>query len=276
MKKYPRVVWMFGLGLNVLLIMPRVVFGDKDPVVPITYDETYEGFHRKEFNELLAQMKVMVPSALALVTQRWGVEYALHHVLVVSVKDLPSKTFRHPRGAYVQSTGYGNGLRQSMVVDIEHYRAYPNANVNELVQHEMAHAVLRDLVAHSGPKGIPNWFNEGLAQSVTWEGRNHTRDAFARWGHSDAHEMVCDLNGSVDEFLHGEHNFGCYTYFYLTVKRLFELGGKNTLPTIITGLHEETPMPKIITHLTTLDWPAFQRDAEQYTLDVFAGTKPIP
>ena len=140
----------------------------------------------------------------------------------------------------------------------------------------MAHAVLRDAVANQGAAPIPTWFNEGLAQSVTSEGTARTQEDFKRWGHSDARAVLCDLNGKIDEFLHGEQNFGCYTYFYLSAKRLIQLGGKDTVPKIISGLSGGIPLPEIIRRLTSLDWPSFQHEAERYALEIFAGNQPIP
>ena len=84
-----------------------------------------------------------------------------------------------------------------------------------------------------------------------------TEEDFKRWGHSDARAVLCDLNGSVDTFLHGDQNFGCYTQFYLAVKRLLQRGGKDTLPRIIDGLHNGHSLPEVIAQVVGLDWPAF-------------------
>jgi hypothetical protein len=140
----------------------------------------------------------------------------------------------------------------------------------------MAHAVLQDAVTGPGAVGIPQWFNEGLAQSVTTEGHDRTAANFQRYGHSDAHALICDLNGHIDTFFNGEYNFGCYTYFYLAVERLIQLGGKDTLVKVIMGLHNGTPLPVLVSQVTHLDWPAFQAEIERYTRDVFAGNVSIP
>ena len=170
----------------------------------------------------------------------------------------------------------GDDLRQSLVVDLPHHLLYPGENLEGIIYHEMAHAVIRDAVSNPTAAGIPTWFNEGLAQSVTSEGLTRTQEDFKRYGHSDAGAILCDLNGTVDEFLHGEFNFGCYTQFYLAVKRLLQLAGKDAIPKIIVGLHDGIPLPEVIRQITTLAWPAFQQDVAQYTQDVFAGTQPIP
>jgi hypothetical protein len=190
--------------------------------------------------------------------------------------DVPSKIPGRPVAAYVRSNGEGDGLRQWLVVDIEHHLLAPDENLERIIYHEMAHAVLRDAVTHIGDAGIPTWFNEGLAQSITTEGQSRTQEDFKRWGHSDARAVLCDLNGTVDAFLHGEYNFGCYTQFYLAVQRLLQKGGQDTVPKIILGLHEGRSLPEIIYRITLLDWPSFQGEVAQYTLDVFSGTQPIP
>ena len=152
----------------------------------------------------------------------------------------------------------------------------PTENLDNLLYHEMAHAILQDVVTSPGAAGIPQWFNEGLAQSVTPEGHDRTAETFKRYGHSDVRALLCDLNGGVDTFFHGEYNFGCYTQYYLAVQRLIQLGGKDAIVTVITGLHNGVPLPGVILQVTRLDWSAFQHEIERYTRDVFSGNVPIP
>jgi hypothetical protein len=242
----------------------------------VQFESSYAGAHPEAFAELLDETKVVVPGALAYITGQWNIPNTLHSPLLVRVIDVPTKDQARPMAAYVRSVAYGDQVRQVLVIDLPHHLLYPNENLDNVIDHEMAHVILRDAVTGPGSAPIPTWFNEGLAQSVTTEGTERTQEDFKRWGHSDARAVVCDLNGHVDEFLHGEQNFGCYTYFYLSVKRLIQLGGKDTIPQIISGLRGGTPLPDGIRRITSLDWPAFQHEAERYTLDVFAGNQPIP
>jgi len=263
---------IIGALLNLCAIEP--VRGET--IGSIQFGESYAGPHTQEFAELLAEAKVVVPGAVAYITGQWGLPNTLHQPFLVTITDVPTKDQARPMAAYVRSVTSGNELRQVMVIDLAHHLLYPNDNLDSVIYHEMAHAVLRDAVTNPAAAPIPTWFNEGLAQSVTTEGTQRTQEDFKRWGHSDARAVLCDLNGAVDEFLHGEQNFGCYTYFYLSTKRLIQLGGKDTIPTIISGLRDGVPLPELIRRITSLDWPAFQREAERYTLDVFAGNQPIP
>ena len=105
---------------------------------------------------------------------------------MVTITDVPSKSLTRPMAAYVRSVGASDGLRQALVVDLEHHLLYPNDNLHSLIYHEMAHAILRDAVSSPGASGIPTWFNEGLAQSVTTEGSTRVQEDFKRWGHTDA------------------------------------------------------------------------------------------
>ena len=82
--------------------------------------------------------------------------------------------------AYVRSVGYGESLRQVLVVDLAHHLLYPEDNLDSLIYHEMAHAVIRDAVTAPGAAEIPTWFNEGLAQSVTTEGTQRTQEDYKR------------------------------------------------------------------------------------------------
>jgi len=259
-----------SLGVGVTTPLPAETIGS------IQFMESYSGHHPTEFADLLAEAKVVVPGALAYITGQWGLSTTLHQPLLVTVTDVASKDPYRAMAAYVRAVTSGDQLRQVLVIDLEHHLLYPTEHLDDIIYHEMAHAVLRDAVMNPRAAPIPTWFNEGLAQSVTTEGTSRTQEDFKRWGHSDARAVICDLNGSVDEFLHGEQNFGCYTYFYLSTKRLIQLGGKDTIPRVIDGLSHGMALPDIIRQLTSLDWPAFQHDAEHYALDVFAGNQPIP
>ncbi len=247
-----------------------------DQTVSIRFQESYAGIHQAEFSDLLSQVKTILPAALAYITGQWGLPNTLHSPLTVTITDVPSANAGRPLAAYVRSVRYGNELRQVLVVDLQHHLLYPGENIDNLLYHEMAHAILQDAVAGPTAAGIPQWFNEGLAQSVTTEGRDRTADDYKQWGHSDARAVICDLNGNVDAFYHGEYNFGCYTQYYLAVQRLIVLGGKDTVVKIIAALHAGAPLPEVVQQVASLDWVGLQSDIQQYTRDIFAGNKPIP
>jgi hypothetical protein len=243
---------------------------------PIHFVESYAGPHANEFNDLLSQVKSIVPAALAYITVQWGLPNTLHYPMIVRVIDSPSSLPGRPIAAYVRSFISGGELRQELVVDLQHHLMYPDENLENVLYHEMAHAVLQDAVTSPGAAGIPQWFNEGLAQSVTTEGRERTSEDFKRYGHTDSPAILCDLNGNVDAFYHGEYNFGCYTQFYLAVHRLLMRGGKDTVAQVITGLKSGTPLPALVGQVTPLSWAAFQGDVQRYTRSVFSGAEPIP
>ncbi len=247
-----------------------------DEPVSIQFLESYAGAHPNEFNELLGQVKVIVPSALAYITGQWGLPNQLHYPLLVRIEDVPNHDPGRAMAAYVRSFRSGSELRQQLVVDLTHHLMYPAENLDNLLYHEMAHAILQDAVTTSVEAGIPQWLNEGLAQSVTTEGHERTEEDFKRYGHTDAHAVICDLNGNVDVFYHGEYNFGCYTYFYLAVNRLMARGGKDAVAKVVNALHNGKPLPEVMGRVTGMDWPTFQRDVEQYARDVFAGKEAIP
>jgi len=243
---------------------------------PIQFQESYTGPHPAEFAELLGQVKSLVPAALAYISAQWNLPNQLHYPLIVIITDHPPNMPAGASAAYVRSVFVDGTLRQTLIVDLQNYVTNRGENLDNLLYHEMAHVVLQDAVTGPAAAGIPQWFNEGLAQSVTSEGHDRTAEDFKRYGHSDARAILCDLNGGVDTFYHGEYNFGCYTQFYLAVERLLALGGKETVANVIAGLHNGMPLPGLTGAVAGLSWPAFQQDVQQYTQDVFAGNKPIP
>ena len=101
-----------------------------------------------------------VPGALAYITGRWGLPNTLHHPFLVTITDVPSKDQTRAMAAYVRSVSYGNEVRQVLVFDLQHHALYPNDNLDNILYHEMAHAILRDAVTGQGSAPIPTWFNE--------------------------------------------------------------------------------------------------------------------
>src|ERR1019366_7837690 len=170
--------------------------------VAVHFEESYAGAHPAEFAQLLDQVKVIVPGALAYITAPWNLPNTLHYPLIVIVTETPPNLPAGAAAAYVRSVTSGDALRQTLIVDLAYHLQYPAENLDDLLYHEMAHAVLQDAVTGPGAAGIPQWFNEGLAQSITHEGHDRTAEDFKRYGHSDARAVLCDLNGHVDSFYH--------------------------------------------------------------------------
>src|SRR5439155_22336992 len=134
----------------------------------------------------------------------------------------------------------------------------------------------QDVQASPGAAAIPAWFNEGLAQSVTTEGRQRVEGDINALEDSGESLLLCDLDGPVDEFAHGPYNASCYPEYYLAVQRLKQRGGTRVLSKILQGLQHGTKLPELLPSLTGMDWPVFEKDVENYTRDVFSGVQSIP
>ena len=245
--------------------------------VNITFDQAYDVFYQQPFHQLFARVKDTVPLAYAHITKEWGLNYpGLLHPLTVQIKEIPSDTLRRWKAAYVESRGQGDSLRQFLVVDIGCYMQDPKEEIERIVTHEMAHVILQDIQAAPSSAPIPAWFNEGLAQSVTPEGRLRVENDKEELEDSGESLLLCDMDGPVDEFAHGPYNAKCYPEYYLAVQRLKQRGGPHVLSNILDGLQKGTPVPDLMPSLIGEDWPAFKKDVDGYTHDVFAGSKPIP
>ena len=268
-----RLIRISILGAAVSLFASGRAHADDTSIQFVT---SYAGAHPQEFADLLGQVKVTLPAALAFITQQWHLPNTLHYPIIVSITDNASTISGRPVSAFVRTIRNGDILRQTLVIDLTHRLMYPQENLDNVLYHEMAHVVLQDGIMSPTSAGIPQWFNEGLAQSVTTEGHDRTVEDFKRYAHTEAREVLCDLNGNVDAFYHGEYNFGCYTQYYLAVRRLIALGGGDVIARMIAGLHSGTPMPSLIAQATSLDWPAFQQDVVQYTRRVMDSKEPIP
>jgi hypothetical protein len=243
----------------------------------VSFDEERDGFYQEPFYALLSLAKKAVPRAYSDITAQWNLRYpGLLHPLTVQVKEIPSDTLRRWKVAYVQAEGRGNGLRQSLVLDIGNYVQDPHVNYDMIVMHEMAHVIIGDLEAGPAALPIPPWFNEGYAQSVTIEGRWRVKEEMSEIQRTGEPALACDIDGPVDEFAHGPFNAKCYSEFYLSVQLLRRMGGPSTLFKVLSGLRQGTSMSDLIYSLTGKDWPAFKSDAERYVQNVLAGAAPIP
>jgi hypothetical protein len=244
----------------------------------ISFDESYDPFYQEQFHALMALAKEVVPRAYQEITRQWGLpeDYGLRHPLLVQVKSIPSDTLRSWKAAYVQPVGRGDQFHQFLVIDIECYLQNPHEDLQMVIRHEMAHVIVMDL--ETGPKSlpIPAWFNEGLAQSVTAEGRKRVQAEIVEASRSGEPPILCDLDGSVDEFAHGPFNAKCYAQYYLTVQHLRQIGGPQTVPKFLIALLEGRSVNDLMPWIAGVKWPAFEEDSEQYVEDVFSGSKPVP
>jgi hypothetical protein len=57
---------------------------------------------------------------------------------------------------------------------------------------------------------VPRWLNEGMAQSVTNEGRSRVSDLAGSLGWKTSMLLPCELDAPEDTFAHGEGNYQCY------------------------------------------------------------------
>lgn len=244
----------------------------------VSYDPDYDLFYQEQYHQLAPKVQELIPRAYERILQLWGLQDigGLRHSLVVQIKQVPSDTLQKWEAAYVQARGRGDSLKQVLVVDIGTYMQHPDEDLRTLLTHEMAHVLIMDVTTGSGAAPIPAWFNEGLAQSTTREGRHRTENDVDNLMESGVKPVLCDLDGPVDEFAHGPFNGSCYPEFYLAVQRLKQRGGERTIQRVIQGLHEGTKMPDLVASITGMDWPAFKQDAETYTAQVLEGVKPVP
>src|SRR5258706_2356678 len=106
---FPKLRVQFGTVL-LLMLVQGASRAESLSLRNLTYDESYDGFHRKEFDELLAKAKTTIPKAFATITRRWGLtdrQDGFVHPILVQVKDLPAASLDSPLGGYVHSQGYG-------------------------------------------------------------------------------------------------------------------------------------------------------------------------
>jgi hypothetical protein len=267
-----------ALAALTVLVAPSPALGAKpDSPVNITYKQDYDLFYQDQVRVMMPRTQAIIPRAYHRITQQWHLQYpGLLHPLTVQFEEIPSETLRRWKVSYLETQGSGDGMRFTLVVDIGAYLEHPDEDLEIILTHEMAHAVLRDVEAGPQASPIPPWFDEGMAQSTTHEGRDRVRQDIQELSRSGGSLLLCDLDGPVDEFAHGPFNASCYPEYYLAVRRLRQLGGPHTLEKIIPGLQDGRRMTDLILEITKMDWAAFQKNVARYAEAVFAGSQPIP
>lgn len=243
----------------------------------IAFDSNYDLFYQDQVRVLLPRAQAIIPRAYKRIVRRWKLDYpGLVHPLTVQFQEVPSETLRRWKVSYLETIGAGEDLHFRLVIDIGSYIEHPDEDLSVILTHEMAHAVLHDVEAGPHAAAIPPWFDEGMARSVTREGRERVLQDIWSLDESGQSLLLCDLDGPVDEFAHGPFNASCYPEYYLAVQRLKQLGGAQSLPKLITGLREGKNMTDLIPAVTRMDWLAFKDDVARYANAIFAGSKPIP
>jgi hypothetical protein len=259
-----------------MIVSPRA-FGARD-LTNITYDDNYDLFYQTAFHALSPIVRDAVPRAYERIVRKWGLEDigGLRHPLTVKIEKIKSPTLQRWQAAYVESRGSGSELRQKMVIDIGVYMEHPDEDVRSVITHEMAHVLLADVTTGSKRGPIPPWFNEGLAQSMTREGKDRVQGDKDRLQERGEHLLLCELDGPLDEFAHGPFNGNCYPEFYLALRRLQQLGGPSAVPKCIQGLHDGAAMPDLVRTVTGMSWTDFKQDVNRYAAAVFADQHPVP
>ena len=92
--------FVFGFCVGAGSVRPACVHAADS--VEIRFMESYNGPHPQEFADLLAQVKAIVPAALAYITDQWGLPNTLHHPMIVTITDIPSKDPSRVVAAYVR------------------------------------------------------------------------------------------------------------------------------------------------------------------------------
>lgn len=255
------------------------------PQLPqVTYATNDDTFHQEQYRDLLVKTQLTIKSALRTVigseifSKSLGLnsDFQFKYPIRVEIKEIPEESLYHG----LQGTA---GLKKVegqwvhvLTLNIGAYVQNPEEDVNQLLAHEMAHMVLADFMGEQKIEKVPMWLNEGMAQSVTHEGRSRVAD-FARsleWEESML--IPCELDSPVDTFAHGEGNYACYPEYYLAVQRLRQVGGPLAVGKILRGLRDGQKTADAFLSATGIDYSLFQQDVNTFTADVIAERKPIP
>src|ERR1035437_4487306 len=83
--------------------------------VAVHFEESYAGSHPAEFAQLLDQVKVIVPGALAYIPGQWNLPNTLHYPLIVIITEVPPNLPAGAAAAYVRSVATAGDLRQTLI-----------------------------------------------------------------------------------------------------------------------------------------------------------------
>src|ERR1035437_5798371 len=106
------VSWIFWAATTGMLLGSPV---SGEGSVAVHFEASYAGQHPAEFAQLLDQVKVIVPGALAYIAGQWNLPNTLHYPLIVIITEVPPNLPAGAAAAYVRSVATAGDLRQTLI-----------------------------------------------------------------------------------------------------------------------------------------------------------------
>ena len=254
------------------------------PPLPVTYAPNDDSFYQEQYRALYVKTGLSIRSAYRTVLESemyskslgLTTAFQFRYPIRVEIKNIPEESlYRGLQGTAGWEKVDGQWVHV-LTLNIGAYIQNHDEDVNALLAHEMAHIVLADFMGVEETVKIPRWLNEGLAQSVTNEGRSRVSDLATSLGWTTSMLLPCELDAPEDTFAHGEGNYQCYPEYYLATERVNQLGGISAAGKILRDLRNNASFADAFQSATGTDYSFFQHDVDAFMADVITDRKPNP
>jgi hypothetical protein len=250
----------------------------------ISYAPNDDNFHQEQYRDLLEKTRRFLPQAFDTV-RRSGLfaqalnispHFQLALPLIVVIRVIPEESLYHGLEGTAGWRKVDGHWIHELTINIASYMQEPGEDIPLLLAHEMAHIVLADVVGLEGTGAVPMWLNEGLAQSVTDEGRGRVSDYAGSIGWQESQLIPCTLDAPVNTFAHGDGNYACYPEYYLALQYAARKYGPASIGRFIENSPKSHSVRAAFESATSADYAQFQRDVETFMTNVVTGRQEIP
>jgi len=242
----------------------------------VWFAEGYSGPRPELYPQFRDAIASEIPEGLRKVADllgQPGYREAFPHPLVIKVEY--DATEQNGLG-FLDGDPYGDkGLQVTFnMAEWEDCRSRPI--LRSVVMHELAHAVLHDLIGGGRMSDVPQWFDEGLAMVAGGEpSRSIALDAaYYRYGTRYPKPMACRLDNGGPGLASAALITGCYSYYLIAVEQILE-SSPAALPRVVSDLAAGNAMGEAISAQAGQSWGSFEDTVRNRVRSTFKDMPPL-
>ena len=164
--------------------------------------------YSSKVGKIYEQMTEIRAKALANLEMRLGIKYEDNNSILIRLRDIGIKDARGKGILMAQRITENNENGESMVIQLfNEYIMMNMVDTQEELNHEITHAVMRELLGKESYTRLPKWFREGTAVYCASQGKSKMDVIFSSAFNTDMNKFI---NG-----LEGKHSFSDYAEDYL-------------------------------------------------------------
>ncbi|NUN48926.1 MAG: tetratricopeptide repeat protein [Candidatus Brocadiae bacterium] len=221
-----------------------------------------------EVEELARRLPELKREAGRVVAERFGLAEAEISNVVVRFADMPLDPRRDVQMAGTNTRIQEGREIQEITLNLEVHFGGQDSIERELT-HEMAHAVLRNLLGEQRHRAFPKWGREGLAVWAAGQGPDRVEFWLG---------MMADREDPAGELLDGlenaAHSLKDYPEDFLAIAAMESLGGRDAVRRFVALLSEGSTAREAAAAVAGGTWEEFVRVSHEFGVAWIARRRP--